>query len=133
MKKSYFIGLLALIASIAIITSASKDVSTYASFSDALQDHSRVKIAGEIDLSEEIMYDPINSPNSFAFLMKDSNGESMNVIVKRPLPQDFDQSETVVVTGKVKEGAFIADDILLKCPSKYKDEELNLRAQVTTS
>ena len=54
MKKTYLIGLLALIAAVAIIVSASKDVSTYATFSDAGSNKSRVKIAGEIDKDFDI-------------------------------------------------------------------------------
>ena len=127
MKKSFLIGLLALIAGISIIVSASRDVSTYATFKSAMLNSGTVKIAGEIDKSEEIHYDPQNSPNSFSFLMKDSDGKSMKVIIKKPKPQDFEMSETVVVTGKMQEDIFVAHDVLLKCPSKYKDEELKLR------
>lgn len=130
MKKSYLIGALALIAALAIVVSASQDVSTYATFDDAGMNSSRVKIAGSIDKDHDIEYDPINTPNAYVFHMKDSDGDSKKVIVKMPKPQDFEMSETVVVTGKMnEEDVFIASDIQLKCPSKYKDEELKLRAE----
>jgi len=129
MKKIYLIGLLAIIAAVAIVVSASKDVSTYATFADADSNKSRVKIAGEIDKDFEIEYDPIKTPNSYVFHMKDSKGASQKVIVKMPKPQDFEMSETVVVTGKMNDEAFVATDIQLKCPSKYKDEELKLRSE----
>lgn len=133
MKKSYLVGFLSLIAAIAIIVSASKDVSTYATFEVAVQNNNRVKVAGEIDKSEDIFYDPIKSPNSFTFLMKDSDGISKKVIMKKPKPQDFETSETVVVTGKMDGETFIADEVLMKCPSKYKDEELKLRSAASLS
>jgi cytochrome c-type biogenesis protein CcmE len=38
-------------------------------------------------------------------------------------------SEQIVVTGQLKGEEFIATDILLKCPSKYKDEELYLKSE----
>jgi len=131
MKKSYLIGLLALIAGIAIVVSASRDVSTYATFESAKMNQSRVKIAGEIDKNYDIKYDPEVDPNSFSFGMKDANGETMDVVILKPLPQDFDKSETVVVTGRMTDDKFIANEVLLKCPSKYKDEELKLRTEAS--
>ncbi len=130
MKKSYLIAFLALVAAISIIVSASKDVSKYATFESAELNQARVKIAGTIDKSEDVVYDPINTPNSFSFQMKDGDGESKKVIIKKAKPQDFERSETVVVTGRMEGDIFIADEVLMKCPSKYKDEELQLRAEV---
>ncbi len=130
MKKSYLIAFLALVAAISIIVSASKDVSKYATFDSAELNQGRVKIAGTIDKSEDVVYDPINTPNSFSFQMKDADGGSKKVIMKKAKPQDFERSETVVVTGRMEGDIFIADEVLMKCPSKYKDEELQLRAEV---
>lgn len=129
MKKSYLIAFIALVAAISIIVSASKDVSKYATFQSASMNQVRVKIAGTIDKSEDIIYDPVNTPNSFTFLMKDNDGKSNKVILKKAKPQDFERSETVVVTGRMDGNTFIADEVLMKCPSKYKDEELQLRAE----
>ncbi len=131
MKKTYLIGLLALIAAIAIIVSASKDVSTYATFEAATLNNTRVKIAGQIDKNFDIKYDPVESPNSFSFRMVDSDGISKKVIIKKPKPQDFELSETVVVTGEMQDETFVADEVLLKCPSKYKDEELKLKSEAS--
>jgi len=127
MKKSQLVAFVSIVAAIAIIVSASRDVSTYATFEVAKTTQGKVKIAGEIDQSGEIIYDPVNSPNIFTFKMKDDDNKSMDVIVKLPKPQDFEESETVVVTGKIVDNKFMADDVLLKCPSKYKDEELKLK------
>lgn len=131
MKKIYIIAFLAIAAAIAIIVSASQDVTTYASFADATYKSSRVKIAGTIDKDHDIIYDPVNSPNAFSFKMLDADGITKNCIVKMPKPQDFEMSETVVVTGKMEGENFVATDIQLKCPSKYKDEELKLKAEAS--
>lgn len=42
-------------------------------------------------------------------------------------PQDFERSEQVVLTGKMDGDEFVATEILMKCPSKYKDEEIYLK------
>jgi cytochrome c-type biogenesis protein CcmE len=37
-------------------------------------------------------------------------------------PQGLLQSESIVIDGSYKDGAFHASDMLLKCPSKYNSE-----------
>ncbi len=116
------------VAAIAIFITASGDVSTYASFGDAAISQGKVKIVGELDREFPVHYDPDTDPNIFRFHMVDNNGESKKVIVGMPKPQDFEKSEQVVVTGKMKDDTFVASEVLTKCPSKYKDEELSLRS-----
>jgi cytochrome c-type biogenesis protein CcmE len=59
--------------------------------------------------------------------MVDDNKEERKVILDQGKPQDFELSEQIVLTGKMKDDEFIASEILLKCPSKYKDEEVYLK------
>jgi cytochrome c-type biogenesis protein CcmE len=47
----------------------------------------------------------------------------------QPKPQDFEMSEQIVVTGSLEDDTFQASEILMKCPSKYKDEEIAVRNQ----
>ena len=61
--------------------------------------------------------------------MKDDEGLEKKVILNQSKPQDFEMSESIVVTGKMKGDSFVADEILLKCPSKYKDEEIYLKKE----
>jgi len=111
------------------LISASKDMSTYGTFDTASQSGKRMKIAGELMKEKEMVYDPEIDANLFSFYMTDGNGNNSKVILNKPKPQDFERSEQVVVTGSMKSGAFVADELLMKCPSKYKDEEINLRNQ----
>jgi len=60
--------------------------------------------------------------NIFTFYMKDYNGKELKVIYKGAIPNNFESSTSVVVTGKFKNGNFYASDILTKCPSKYESE-----------
>ncbi len=127
LKKSYIIGILAIIAAIVIFMSASGDVSTYGNFTDA-NSTGKVKVSGTLDLEKELYYDPNVDPNYFSFYMIDNLGDSKKVILTKPKPQDFELSEQVVVTGSMNEDAFVASEVLTKCPSKYKDEEILLKA-----
>ena len=129
MKKTHIVALLAIVSAIAIIINGARDVSTYASFADAAESGIEVKVTGELNLDEEIIYQPEIDPNVFSFHMLDNNGESRKVIMKQAKPQDFERSESIVVTGELKNEVFVADEILMKCPSKYKDDEVRIRAE----
>lgn len=127
MKKIHLIAILMIVVAAAILLSASKDVSTYATFEQAISSQSRVKIAGELVKNKDIVYNPSKDPNYFSFYIKDDEGMDKQVILNQAKPQDFEMSESIVVTGEMKEDIFYADSILLKCPSKYKTEEISIR------
>jgi cytochrome c-type biogenesis protein CcmE len=59
---------------------------------------------------------------TFSFYMEDYNGKEIKVVYKGAIPNNFESSTSVVVTGKYKNGNFYASDILTKCPSKYETE-----------
>jgi len=122
MKKIYIVGFVALVAGIIMLISASGDVSKYSNFSDA-SDGSRVKIVGQLSKDKEMIYNPNVDANLFTFFMKDDNGKEQKINYIGAKPQDFEMSESIVITGKLKEDVFLADEMLLKCPSKYKGEE----------
>lgn len=127
MKKTYIIGVILIVAAIAVFISASKDMSTYATFSEASSTGKTVKIAGTLVKDMEMVYDPAVDPNYFTFYLRDAKGEQQKVVLLKEKPQDFELSEQIVLTGKMDNNTFVASDMLLKCPSKYKDEELELR------
>jgi cytochrome c-type biogenesis protein CcmE len=130
MKKTYILGVIAIAAAIVIILNGAKDVSTYATFADAAKIEGSVKVTGELNLDEAIIFKPEIDPNVFTFHMIDSDGSSRKVIMNKPKPQDFERSESVVVTGEMRNNEFVANEILMKCPSKYKDDEIRIRAEL---
>ena len=129
MKKIHVIAVLIIAVSIVIFITASKDVSTYANFDVAETTGQRVKIVGHLDLSKEIVFAPEIDPNKTTFHMKDEEGKVREVVLLQPKPQDFEMSESIVLTGEIQEGKFVADEILMKCPSKYKNEEIFLKSE----
>lgn len=128
MKKIHIIAILVIIASVVIFITASKDVSTYATFDIAVETGQRVKIVGQLDRSKDVVYKPEVNANKTTFTMKDDNGELREVHLLLPKPQDFELSEQIVLTGEMDGETFIADEILMKCPSKYKNEEIYLKS-----
>ncbi len=129
MKKTHLIGIFVIAIAIAVLMSISGDVSTYATFEQAIQSGDRVKVVCQLSKDKEMIYDPVEDPNRFTFYAKDDEGLEKKVILLRSKPQDIEMSESIVITGKMQEDEFVANDILLKCPSKYKDEEIQLRKE----
>ena len=128
MNKNIIIALILIVAGIVVFINASKDVSTYANFEQAAHGE-RVKIVGQLAKDKPMTYDPQNNPNEFAFFMKDDKGVEKKVVLHQPKPQDFEMSEQIVVTGELDGDVFNASEILMKCPSKYKDEEIAVKEQ----
>ena len=66
-------------------------------------------------------YNPEVNANIFGFYMMDNNGSEKKVLYNGTKPQDFEKSEQIVLIGKMQGNNFHANDILMKCPSKYND------------
>jgi cytochrome c-type biogenesis protein CcmE len=127
MKPIHIVALLVLAGGVAALTMQAKDVSTYATFTDAKEASAKVKVAGKLIKDKPMIYDPVANPNLFTFYLKDTNGKEVLVNLLKPKPQDFELSEQVVVTGDMQGEAFVANEVLMKCPSKYKDEEIYMK------
>ncbi len=127
MKPIHIAALAVIAIGIAALTLQAKDVATYSNFGDALKSNDKVKVAGQLAKDKPMDYDPIKNPNKFSFFLRDQNGREVQVQLMKPKPQDFELSEQVVVTGEMKDGIFVANDVLMKCPSKYKDEEVYMK------
>ncbi len=129
MKKIHLIAVIVIAAAVAVLLSAAGDVATYANFSEATKTGDKVKVVGFLCKDKPMEYDPIKDPNHFSFYVKDPQGEEKKVILLASKPQDFELSEQIVVTGKIKDNEFVASDMLMKCPSKYKDEEVYIKGE----
>ena len=128
MKRDHILALLMLVVAIFIFVNASNDIATYYNFTTATTASGEVKVNGTLDPNHEIIYDPVENANMFSFFMLDTEGKSVEVKMASAMPQDFERSEQVVVKGSLKGDSFVATEILTKCPSKYKDEEIYIRA-----
>lgn len=122
MKKIHIIGIIIVAASIGVIMSTLADAATYAQFSVVESNPGKeFQVVGKLAENSDITYDPKVNVDMFTFNMVDNNGVEKKVYFHGAKPQDFERSEQVVVTGKMEEGEFHADKILMKCPSKYNN------------
>jgi cytochrome c-type biogenesis protein CcmE len=131
MKTSSIIILVAIAAAIGILLMYSVDFSTYDTISSAKEKPGKyVHLIARLDKSKPIQYDAIKDPNYLSFYATDSLGGSTQVIYHNTKPAELEQSDRVVLKGKMEGNVFECDNILLKCPSKYKDDKKQLEKTV---
>ena len=126
MKKSSIFGLIVIGIAIAVIVVIYAGASTYGSFTDARKTESVLRVVGQLDKQKELYYDAAKDANYFSFYVKDSKGEECKVVFRGTEPQDFQKSEQIVLTGQMVSGEFHASEILMKCPSKYTKDKLDV-------
>ena len=132
MKTSSIIILVAIAAAIGALLMYSVDFSTYDTIGSAKEKQGKyVHMIAKLDKSKPIQYDAIKDPNYLSFYAVDSLGGSTQVIYRNTKPPELEQSDRVVLKGKMQGNIFECDNILLKCPSKYKDNKKELEKTVT--
>ena len=131
MKRSHIVILVAIAIAIGALIMLSVDFSTYDTVASARQKQGKyVHLIARLDKSIPMDYDPAKNPNYLAFSAKDSLGNVTKVVYHNTKPTELDQSERIVLKGKMQGDVFECSDILLKCPSKYKDDKKVLEKTV---
>lgn len=134
MKKSHILIIVVIAAAIGILVSTAGDASTYVGFNEAYEmatagNKRDIHVVGELtkDASGNIVgIEPGLDKVSFSFVLVDENGKKQRVEYHEPMPQDFTKSEKVVVIGRYEGEVFKASKILLKCPSKYQEQNISV-------
>lgn len=121
MRKSAIIGLITIAICIGFLVSLNADTDTYSNFTEAASSNKEEHVMGHWEKSQGMYYDAAKDPNHFAFYMKDEKGKVKKVVLNGTKPQDFERSEKLVLIGKMDNDTFYASKILMKCPSKYND------------
>ena len=125
MKKSHIAALILIGIAIAVLISSMVDVTAYETIASAKQKPGKtVTVIAKLDKST-VQYNPAINPNYLTFEATDTLGERMKVAYYYEKPYDMEKSERIVLKGKMENGMFQIHDqkgILIKCPSKYKDD-----------
>lgn len=122
MKKLYIVAIAILGVAIVVIMMSLKNTTTYSDFTEAGENPDKeFHIVGTLNKEMAQVYEPTINPDEFLFHLIDNKGQTKQVVLHKSKPQDFDKSEQIVLIGKMKDDVFHANDILLKCPSKYND------------
>jgi cytochrome c-type biogenesis protein CcmE len=126
MNVKYIIG--GLIIVVFLIWGATAFLNTtvqYVSITEAKDASRMVQVMGKIDF-DRVDYNAEESRLEFAIFDADADSpvgsDDLNIVYYGVVPGNFDQATSVVVKGKPENGEFVADQILVKCPSKYQGE-----------
>ena len=126
MKRSHIIILVFFAIAIAVLISMMGNLSTYETIASAKQKEGKtVTIIAKLDNDHPIEFDPQKNPNYTSFHITDTLGNKAKVVYYYEKPYDMEKAERLVISGKMNGEVFEIrkkDGILIKCPSKYKDD-----------
>lgn len=101
------------------VTSFRKSMTPYISFAEARQARGMVQVNGVL-ADKNYVLKP--AEQFLEFKLKDGHGEVMTVEYRGTVPGNFDQATSVVAIGRYENGRFHAEELLVKCPSKYQTQ-----------
>jgi len=123
MKKIHIVLLVLIAGTIAVLISFMGTLSTYDTVQTAMKKKGKVvSIIAKLDHNQPVEYDAVKNPNYLSFMAYDSLGSNMKVIYRKEKPANLEHSERLVLKGRMKDDHFECSEILMKCPSKYKDD-----------
>ncbi len=100
-------------------TSFRKTMTPYISFAEARNARGMVQVNGVLANKDYVLK---QDEQYLKFDLQDAKGEVMNVEYRGVIPGNFDQATSIVAIGQYRDGKFAADQLLVKCPSKYQAE-----------
>jgi cytochrome c-type biogenesis protein CcmE len=122
MKKTEIVLILLVAVIIGVIMSLTFNASTYITFADAEKQMGKeFTVIGELNKEKEIHFEP--RLNLLTFFAVDSLHKERKVYYHDSKPQDFERSEKITMTGFSTDSGFVARTILMKCPSKYNEQQ----------
>ena len=132
MKKTEIVLILLVAVIIGVIMSLTFNASTYITFAEAEKQMGKeFTIIGELNKEKEILFEP--RLNLLTFFAVDSLDNERKVYYHDSKPQDFERSEKITMTGFATDSGFVARTILMKCPSKYNEQETFKQDTITST
>lgn len=123
MKKAYWAGAVLIVAFLALgLTTFSKSMTPYVSFDEAEKAGRTVQVMGGLEKGST-KYDAATNTLHFV-LVDEATRATLPVAYRDVKPANFEDAVSIVAIGKYQGGAFQAEKLLVKCPSKYQGEEV---------
>lgn len=121
MKRTHIAIIVFIAIAIGAIMVTINDASTYVGFVQAEEQMgTKYTVIGYLDKDAPMDYNA--RANRFTFTAVDKAGNKQRVFYNQPKPQDFERSEEITMKGFATDSAFVAEEILMKCPSKYNEQ-----------
>jgi cytochrome c-type biogenesis protein CcmE len=117
----YAVGGVLIVAFLAFgATSFKSNLTPYVSFEEAQRAAGKVQVAGSL-VADSTRY--LEATERLSFGLADESGRTMPVVYSGIKPGNFEEATQIVAIGSWQDGAFHADQLLVKCPSKYQGVE----------
>ena len=101
------------------VSSFKRTMTPYIGFAEARTTTGLVQVNGKL-ADKDYVLKP--EEQFLSFKLRDEHGEVMPVEYRGVIPGNFDQAVSVVAIGKYQGDHFEAQQLLVKCPSKYQAE-----------
>jgi len=101
------------------VTSFRRSVTPYIPFNEARRSTGMVQVNGTLAEKNYVLKP---EEQYLEFKLRDSRGEVMPVTYRGVIPGNFDQATSIVAIGRYHADHFEAEQLLVKCPSKYQAE-----------
>ncbi|MEW6622938.1 MAG: cytochrome c maturation protein CcmE [Bacillota bacterium] len=125
MRTKTIIGIsLILLFAVFAFHSFSAALNPYVTFAQAAHTGRTVQVLGYLT-GEEITYDLENK--HLRFYLTDEEGTRTLITYEGAKPNNMEHAESIVVMGRIEEGVFLAQKMLVKCPSKYEEEKESVK------
>jgi cytochrome c-type biogenesis protein CcmE len=112
------VALLAVAATVGV-SSFKKTMTPYIGFAEARTASGLVQVNGKLADKNYVL----KAEEQFLrFQLQDEHGDVMPVEYRGVIPGNFDQAVSVVAIGRFEGDHFEAQQLLVKCPSKYQAE-----------
>ncbi|MEX0823385.1 MAG: cytochrome c maturation protein CcmE [Balneolaceae bacterium] len=119
MKPKLIIGIISIVLFTSLLMyNFGNSISTYVNFEQA-EGRSTSHVVGTWDNTQD--YGFSRETMQFSFHMKDQDGNVRRVVYSKPKPNNFEQATQLVVIGELRNNVFYANEMLMKCPSKYNE------------
>jgi len=127
----YAVGGVLIVAFLAFgATSFKSNLTPYVSIEEAMRRPAKVQVKGSL-VPHSTAY--VEASQQLRFGLADDQGNTMPVLYAGTKPGNFEEATQIVAVGSYRDGAFHADQLLVKCPSKYQglDEDPSKHASET--
>ena len=118
MKRRHGIGM-AIIALFIIFSvfSFKSSLTPYVTVAEAKNMNGSVQVRGVLASDQVIITE---NGKAIKFTLRDENGQEAMIVYKGVRPDNLEQATSIVAIGKYHNDQFIAEKLLVKCPSKYQ-------------
>ena len=117
----YVVGGVLIVAFLAYgATSFKSNLTPYVSFQEAMSKAAKVQVAGAL-VEGSTKY--VEATEELSFGIEDEHGNTLPVLYEGIKPGNFEEATQIVAVGTYRDGAFYAEQLLVKCPSKYQGIE----------